>query len=188
MKYNLLGALFMLMLVTVGVQAQEQQNGVKIGYASVNYILQAMPDAKNVDQQLQEYEKQLTTQIQNKAAEMQRKYEDYQKNAAGMLPEVRQKSESELRNLQAELQKSQQEAQLIIQQKESQLLEPIYQKIQDNIDAVAKENGYSHILNTEVAGVPTLLYVANEGGDISNLVLKKMGITPPATAQEQAGN
>jgi outer membrane protein len=187
MKYNLLGAFWMLLLVAVGAQAQAQNAApVKIGYASVNYILQAMPEAKQIDQQLQEYEKQLSNQLQTQAQEIQNKYAEYQKAAPTMLPEIRQQKEQELNNLQQQAQEFQRKAQVLVQQKEAALLDPVYTKIQDNIDAVAKENGYSHILNTEVAGVPTLLYVASDGDDISNMVLKKMGVTPPAA--EQAGN
>ena len=169
-----------------GFAAYAQGNSpkpVKIGYASVNYILSEMPEYKQIEQQLSEYEQQLSKDLQSRYQEFQQKATQYQQSAETMLPEIRQQKETELRDLQARLEKSQRDAQQLIQQKEVTLLDPAYKKIQDNIDAVAAENGYSHVLNSEVAGVPTLLYVADETNDISLLVLKKMGITPKQQAQ-----
>ena len=158
----------------------------KIGYASVNYILSEMPEYKQIEQELTEYEKQLSNELQTQYQELQQKANTYQQSAQTMLPEIRQQKETELRDLQARIEKFQREAQQRIQQKEATLLDPAYKKIQDNIDVVAAENGYTHVLNSEVAGVPTLLYVADESNDISLLVLKKMGITPkPQQAQGQ---
>jgi outer membrane protein len=53
---------------------------------------------------------------------------------------------------------------------------------------VAKDNGYTHIFNSGQpdVGLNILLYARDED-DISNLVLKELGITPPApTAEEPA--
>lgn len=152
---------------------------VKIGYASVNYILTQMPDYETIEQQMQEYEQQLSNELQSKYQELQQKANQYQQAAETMTQEARQQKETELRELQGRLEQFQRDAQQRIQKKESELLAPAYEKIQTNIDKVAAANGFSHVLNSEVSGVPTLLYVANEDNDISNLVLKEMGITPP---------
>lgn len=156
---------------------------VKIGYASVNYILSEMPEYEEIEQALVEYEKQLSNQLQSQYQDFQQKATSYQQSAESMLPAVRQQKEAELRELQARIEKSQRDAQQMIQKKEADLLEPAYKKIQSNIDLVAAEHQFTHVLNSEVAGVPTLLYVSDESDDISGLVLKKMGITP--TAQNQ---
>ena len=150
----------------------------KIGYASVNYILSEMPEYKQIEQELTEYEKQLSNQLQSQYQELQTKANTYQQSGQTMIPEVRQQKETELRELQTRIEKFQRDAQQLIQQKEATLLDPAYKKIQENIDKVAADNGYTHVLNSEVAGVPTLLYVADESNDISLLVLKQMGITP----------
>ena len=60
-------------------------------------------------------------------------------------------------------------------------MQPAYDKIQKAIDAVAKANGYTHVLSPEV-----VLYVENEEeANLSDRVLKQMGITPtPGTNQD----
>lgn len=187
MKNKFVLALLALLLTGFGAMAQTAATPkpTKIGYASVNYILSQMPEYKQIEKQLVEYEKQLTSQLQTQYQEFQQKMEAYNKTGQTLLPEIRQQKETELRELQGKIEQSQRDAQNLIQKKESDLLAPAYDKIQNNIDVVAKENNYSHVLNSEVAGVPTLLFVADETQDISNLVLKKMGVTPKEAANTQ---
>ncbi|AHM61746.1 hypothetical protein D770_17470 [Flammeovirgaceae bacterium 311] len=187
MKNKFVLALLALLLTGFGAMAQTAAapKPVKIGYASVNYILSQMPEYKQIEKQLVEYEKQLTSQLQNQYQEFQQKMEAYNKTGQTLLPEIRQQKETELRELQGKIEQSQRDAQNLIQKKESDLLAPAYDKIQNNIDVVAKENNFSHVLNSEVAGVPTLLFVADETQDISNLVLKKMGVTPKEVTNAQ---
>ena len=49
------------------------------------------------------------------------------------------------------------------------------------IEEVAKENGFSMILTSQISGLEVILYV-DDKLDVSDLVLKKMGITPPPPA------
>ena len=55
---------------------------------------------------------------------------------------------------------------------------PIYLKVNRAIGEVAKENGYSIILTEKVSNFDFLLYRQAQM-DVSNLVLKKFGVTPP---------
>ena len=64
-----------------------------------------------------------------------------------------------------------------MQQRQQTALKPVLDKIQKNIDAVAEENGYAYILNSDSGSNPVLLHGPKDG-DISDLILKKMGITP----------
>src|SRR5690606_83673 len=75
------------------------------------------------------------------------------------------------------LQQLQEEAQLTIQQKQAELMEPVFKKMSDAIQAVATENGFNLILSGGVSGLDVVLY-GDEQLDVSQLVLKKMGITP----------
>lgn len=180
MKKTILVALILGLFTSVGVKAQ---GNVKIGYTNADYILSMMPEAKQVDQQLSEYQKQFTNQIQAKYQEFQSKLADYQQNSSTMVAEVRKDKEAELQNLQQSIQKFQKDAETAIQKKQQELYNPLYEKIQNAINEVAKENNYTHIFRAEA-----MLYVANEDGeDISNLVLKKLGVTPPADGAAHTG-
>ena len=153
------------------------QTAMKIGYADVDYILSEMPESKQVESELQAHNTQLQNQLQAKYQEYQQKLQAYQQGAATMVDAVRNEKETELAQLEQRIQKFQQDAQASMQKKSSSLMDPLYAKIGTNIEAVAKENGYTHILNGQIGGIDVVLF-ADEKYDVSDLVLKKMGITP----------
>lgn len=159
----------------LSTQAQTE-TPVKIGYADVGYIFTQMPEVKQVDAELKSTQTMLKTQIENKAKEFQAKLEDYNANVNTMLEAVRANTERELRQLQENLDRLQQDAQTTIQNKETQLMGPVYQKVGKAIEDVAKENGYTFILNQQIGGLDVILY-GDEKMDVSDLVLKKMGVT-----------
>jgi outer membrane protein len=153
------------------------QTAMKIGYADVDYILSQMPEAKQVESELQAHNTQLQNQLQAKYQEYQQKLQVYQQGSATMVDAVKAEKETELQQLEQRIQKFQQDAQTSMQKKSTTLMEPLYTKVGNNIEAVAKENGYTHILNGQVGGIDVVLY-ADERYDISDVVLKKMGVTP----------
>ena len=176
--------LFVLAIGTLSSQAQSPTASSKIGFADVDYIFTQMPEAKQIDTELKSTQQQLRAQIESKSQEFQKKLADYQANINTMLDAVRQNTERELQQLQENLQKLQRDAQVTIQNKQTQLMEPVYQKVGKAIEDVAKENGYTFILNQQIGGLDVILY-GDEKNDVSDLVLKKLGVTPKPAAQQQ---
>ena len=86
---------------------------------------------------------------------------------------------SEVEEAMAALEKMQQDAQQALQNKQRLYMAPVYLKVNSAIGEVAKETGYSIIL-TERIGEYSLLLFEDKQRDISDLVLKKFGVTPPA--------
>lgn len=154
----------------------QAQAPLKIGYTSVEYVLSQMPESKQIESDLKAYNSQLEAQLKSKYQEYQTKGEAYQKGAATMTDLVKADKEKELQGLQQSIQEFQRSAEQSLQQKQQALLKPALDKLQKNIDAVADENGYTYVLNSDGAS-PVLLHGPKDG-DISDLVLKKMGITP----------
>ena len=171
-------ALAIAALTLTTATASLAQAPLKIGYTSVEYVLSQMPESKQIESQLKDYSTQLKSQLDTKYAEYQTKGEAFQKGAATMPDPVRADKQKELQNLQQSIQEFQQNAETSLQQKQQTLLKPALDKLQQTIDAVATENGYTYILNSDGAS-PVLLHGPKDG-DISDLVLKKMGVTPGA--------
>ena len=170
-------------LAATSVQAQAP---LKIGYTDVQYVLAQMPESKQIESELKTYNTQLEAQLKSKYAEYQAKGEAYQKAAGTMTDVVKADKEKELQGLQQSIQEFQQSAQQSLQQKQQTLLKPALDKLQKNIDVVATENGFTYVFNSDGGGSPLLLH-APKDGDISDLVLKKMGITPGAAAPVKSG-
>lgn len=183
------------LLVVLGLAAITSQaqtaTPTKIGYADVDYIFSQMPEAKQIDADLKSLQAQLKNQIDTKYADFQKKLKDYQDNINTMLEAVRTNTERELQQMQQNIQKLQEDAQTTIQSKQTALMAPVYDKVGKAIEATAKENGFTFVLNQQIGGLDVILY-GDEKMDISDLVLKKLGVTPkpaattaPATPQTQ---
>ena len=173
MKKQILLAASLLMGGLMTVQAQSTQ---KIGFVDGQYIYNQMPEVKAASTQLETYGKQLQASLKSKEEELERKYKGYMDTEGTMTDALKTATQKELQGLQEQIQIQQRDAQLSLQKKESDLLKPIEDKISKAIKDVATENGFTYILSKE-----QLLHFP-EGDNISNLVLKKLGITPaPAT-------
>jgi outer membrane protein len=171
--------LAMLGLVTFVSHAQTAST--KVGYADVDYIFSQMPESKQIDADLKSLQTQLKTQIDTKYQDFQKKLADYQANLNTMIDAVRANTERELQQMQQNIEKLQQDAQTTVQTKNTQLMEPVFKKVGKAIEDVAKENGYTFVLSQQIGGLDVILY-GDEKMDISDLVLKKLGVTPkPAT-------
>ncbi|MTI31651.1 OmpH family outer membrane protein [Xanthovirga aplysinae] len=179
-------AVLFVTLFSANINANAQTSAVKIGYANIEYIVSVLPEAKQVNSDLQAHQTQLQNQYQAKMQELQKLFEDYQKGAATMDAALRSSKEAELQNRQEEINKFQQDAQISISQKQQQLFQPLFTKASDAIKKVAEANGYTHVLSMDAVGSPVLLY-AREEDNISNLVLKELGVTPPPVPNASSG-
>lgn len=177
----------LVLLLVLGLGAhlsQAQTASTKIGYADVDYIFSQMPESKAIEAELKSTQTQLKNQIDAKYAEFQKKLADYNANLNTMLDAVRQNTERELQQMQQNIEKLQTDAQTTIQTKQTQLMDPVYKKVGKGIEDVAKENGFTFILNQQIGGLDVILY-GDEKMDISDLVLKKLGVTPKAATTPQ---
>ncbi len=172
------------LLSSLSINAQN----FKLGYTNVEFILQNLPESKDIQTKLSTEKAQYDKLYQDKLAEAQKLYEDYQKNSASMSTVIKADKEKTLQNKQNELQELQQNAEGALSRKQQELIAPIMEKIQTAIDAVAKENAYTFVLNSDAGyGTTPVILVAPESDNITNLVFKKMGVTPPATDKPVTG-
>lgn len=161
----------------VTIVSQAQTASTKIGYADVDYIFSQMPESKQIDSELKSLQTQLKNQIDTKYQEFQKKFQDYNANLNNMIDAVKANTERELQQMQQNIEKLQQDAQTTVQNKQTQLMEPVFKKVGKAIEEVAKENGYSFVLSQQIGGLDVILY-GDEKMDVSDLVLKKLGVTP----------
>ena len=183
MRNKFLIALFAFIgLAMSNVNAQQ-----KIGYISLDYILAQMPEAKQVETELTATKTQYDNMYQAKAKDFQAKLADYEKNGSSMDAVIKADKEKELQGLQAQIQEFGQTSQTSLQKKQAQLLQPLLKKIEDNMHAAAKENGYAFVFNYDAGqGTTPIVLHAPDDANISDLILKRMGVTPKPLAPPTA--
>jgi len=165
------------LLISFASFAQGNEQPLKIGYTNVEYILLQMPESKQIESELKTHSTQLENQLKTKYADYESKLQAYEKSAATMDKVVRDDKEKELMNLNNSIQEFQRNAQTSLQQKEKSLVDPVIAKIDKAIKEVRVESGYTYIISNQA------LLAGPEDGDISPLVLKKLGVDPAKVQQ-----
>ncbi len=171
-------------LIVAGVMAlgfftASAQN--KIGYISTDELIGVMPEAEKADNELKEYQASLAQQGQDMMQELNNKDSLFVRDSAKLSASMKEIKKNELVSLYQRVQSWNQQAQEMYQQEAQKKIAPLRTKALEAIRTVAKENGYSYILdiNSVIVGPP--------GDDVLALVKKKLGIkdAPAAPAPKK---
>jgi len=169
MKKLLKVALIAVCIVFAGNLAKAQS---KIGYVAVDQIVDQMPETKTAITTITAYNKQFIDQLTTMNNELQSKGQAYQAQRATMTDAIRTAKESELNDLQKRFQDYQNTAQQQVQAKQSELGKPIIEKVRAAVAQVAKEKGYTYVINSS----QTDLVVSPPGDDLAAEVKAKLGL------------
>lgn len=146
----------------------------KVGSVNSELIVGIMPEMKVVVEKLGDYAKKLDSAYQEKVTEYQGKVDAFQK-LGDVSDNFKKIKLDEITELEQGLQKSQQNGNQLIQLKRNELLRPLYKKISDAINEIAKAEGYTQILTTSGN---EFAYV-DEKFDITQKVMDKLGVKLP---------
>lgn len=175
MRKLLMAASFIL-IAGIGAQAQN-----KNGYISIDNMVLLMPETAKIDSLLQVFDRDSLQSVFNyNITEYQRK-DSIWRDSLRTSATVRKKLEPELQQLIYEIQNWDAMKQQLIQNKQNLLLEPIYKKVYDAVQAVAKEKGYTWVFSQDA------LLVAPPGDNLLPMVAEKLKVKLPPQAANQAG-
>ncbi len=169
-------------LIVAGVMAMgifSASAQTKIGYISTDELIAVMPEAEKADAELKEYQSALGQQGQDRMKELGLKDSLFVKDSAKLSPSMKEIKRKELIELYQKVQGFQTEAQEMYQEEAQKKIAPIRAKAMEAIRAVAKENGYTYILDVNA------VIVAPPGDDVLALVKKKLGIKATAAPTTQ---
>jgi len=168
---NLFKVMFLgIALFVMSGMAQAQ---VKIAHVNTAEILEAMPERTTAEKSMENYYTELQSQLQTMATEYQNKMQDYEANQATMSNLVKQSKEKEIVDLRNRIQQFQANAESEFEAKRAELLKPILDKIQNAINTVGKEKGYTYVLDLATGAA---VYVGDDAVDCTKDVKAKLGI------------
>ena len=158
----------------------------KIGYINTDDLMSVMPEAAKINEDLNAYQQALQQQGQTLQIEADKKRDQYFKDSISLSASMKEIRRDELVKLYSRLQTYDQEAQQKAQEYAQTKIAPVRTKALDAIKAVAKEKGYTYVLDEATS---TLL-VMPPGDDLLPAVKAKLGIKDPAPAggAKPAGN
>tara|TARA_B100001250_G_C19266777_1_gene557325 strand:+ start:34 stop:537 length:504 start_codon:yes stop_codon:yes gene_type:complete len=164
--------IFLISLLTItSVFAQQ-----KIGHVHIQKIMDVMPDVVTAMEELTSDQSTVESTLTSLYEEYQNKMTEFQQNSETMNDVIKQSKIKEIQDLELTIQQYQQEEQVRLQQKEQEMLQQIFDKIQVAVDEVAKETECSYVLQSDGA-VPTVLFDSGPNSfDITELVKKKLNL------------
>lgn len=172
MKINMqfVATFILAILMTVAVSAQ------KFGYLNSAALLQEMPEVKEAEANLETLQKQLQAKGQKMLDEFQSKYTELERkySQGEISPKDLEGEKQLLQAEEAKLAQYEQEMQKQLLEKRETLLQPILDRVNDAIAAVAEEQGYNYIFDAS-PGVGVLLY-ADETTNVMNAVKARLGV------------
>ncbi len=155
-----------LLAFSTNIQAQ------KIAHLNSMELLSSLTEWKAAEKQLETYASQLQKDLEAKEKKLVADYQSFMQRVeqGGVTPVEQQQKADDFRKRQMELEQEQMGAQQKLMKKEQELSEPIKDKVVVAIEAVAKAEGYTYVLDMSVGSV---LY-ADPGADITTQVRAKL--------------
>ncbi|KAA3611037.1 MAG: OmpH family outer membrane protein [Calditrichaeota bacterium] len=173
----------LLFLSVLSTNALAQLAGLKIGYTDHERIIAAMPEFQQVQQTLQAETQREQNLLQAKYEDYETKLDNYQKQQALLSAERRKERENELIQLQQEIQRTEGTSQEKLAKRQSDLYAPIFEKVDQAIQATAKEKSIDIVLRSNIgAAQPIILYVNQDKiVDITLDIARKLGLNVTGT-------
>lgn len=146
----------------------------KVGAVDIDYILAQMPETTTVQQQMDLYGNQLDIDLNKKVDEYKKLVEAYQTGEAKFSEAQKKEKQTELMEMEQDIQKFQQNGVKLMDIKQQEQLKPLYQKIGSALEKVAKAQNYTQVVQTS----ENMVYL-DPNYDLTVLILNELGILIP---------
>ena len=160
-----------LMVALLPLMAMAQT--VKLGYINSQEVMMMMPEVNDVEKQLAEFNEKNMKYLQDMEKEIQDKYAKYEQEKDNMTDAIRRVQEEELMGLQQRLQTTYQALQQEAQKKQTELIQPLQEKLRVAIENVSKKQGLTMVYDMMSGAI---LYKSEAAIDITPAVKKELGI------------
>lgn len=165
-------ATLLIMVALMGQKAVAQN--LKFGHINSDELIQALPDFTLANDSLERFRQELINALELMSVELNNKSDSYQKESKNLTEIVRQNREQELVDMNRRIQEFQTNAQEQLQNKQVELLQPIYAKVDKAIKDVGKENGFLYVF--DVAKGSLLYFDETKSTNVMVLAKAKLGI------------
>jgi len=165
-------AVLMIVIALVGQSATAQS--FKFGHINSDELIQSMPEYDSATVKLEKFRKELVNALELMQVEWNNKSDSYQKESKNLSDIVKQTKEQELMDIQKRIQDFQTNAQTQLQNKQTEVFQPIYSKVDKAIKDIGKENGFLYVF--DVAKGALLYFDETKSTNVMPLVKTKLGL------------
>jgi outer membrane protein len=165
-------AVLIIVIALAGQSAMAQS--FKFGHINSDELIQTMPEYDSATVKLEKYRKELINALELMSVELNTKNEAYTKESKNLSDVVKQTKEQELIDMNKRIQDFQANAQTQLQNKQTEVFQPIYAKVDKAIKDVGKENGFFYVF--DVAKGALLYFDETKSVNVMPLVKTKLGL------------
>lgn len=165
--------LVLIVLLVAGFSAKTFAQTPKFGHLDMQQLIQVMPERAIAMESLENEAGELEDMLATMQQELQTMFQDYTEKRETMSDLVRQAKEEDIQMKQQRIETFRNQADQQLQQKQQELMVPIFDKADKAIADVAKENNLVYVFDISTRVV---LYKSNQSVDVLPLVKQKMGI------------
>ena len=146
---------------------------LKIGVINVNEVVQKLPEYTEAQNKFVETSKKYEDEFSKLQEELKRRYDEIQNMPQDELQVIQERKVKDFQEYQLKTQQFEQTAAQELQKVQQDLMAPIYQKVNNAIQSVGQEGGYS-LIEAKVSQL--VLYYAAPVVDITPEVKAKLGV------------
>src|SRR5690554_3104079 len=144
----------------------------KVAHINAQELIEAMPEYKAAQTQLDKVQKSYDTEIKAMMKELDTKAKQFDSESSTKSDEENQKRVEELQNMQNNVQTYRNQALQDLEKKRADIFKPILEKAQSTIQKVGRAQGYQYVLDSTLgSGI-----ILADGKDLMADVKKDMGI------------
>lgn len=159
--------------------ASASAQNLKFAHVNFTELVQLMPEMDEARNQSDAAAAETQETYQAMIEEFQAKYQEYEQKRSTWTPSVLQSKEKSLQDVQQRIAEFEQSAQAELQQLQQNLMAPIYEKAQETINKIAKEQGVIYVIDIQSA-----LYVDDTKSiDLTPMARKALNIPADRTLE-----
>ena len=141
-------------LVAILMMAPLALSAQKFAHFNSADIIPNMKEYTTAQTEIQNMAKQFDDDLKLMQDELQKKTEEYQKEQANLLENVRQRREQELNDLYQRMQQSYQDNQQSLQKAQQDKMGAIQQLVLDAVKKIGETGGYVYVIDTNAGAIP----------------------------------
>ncbi len=162
------------LVIAIMMIAPLSLNAQKFAHFNSADILPNMKEYVTATEEIQAMAKQYEDDMKLMQEELQKKGDEYQKEQANLLDNVRQRREQELQDLYQRLQQSYQDNQQALEKARQEKLGAINEKVMAAVKKIGEAGGYVYVVDLNIGAIP---FVNTQlSTDISDQIKKEVGV------------
>jgi outer membrane protein len=146
----------------------------KFGHINSEELIQLLPEFDSASAKIEKFRQDLVNALELMSVELNNKSDSYNKESKNLTDIVKQTKEQELMDMNRRIQEFQNSAQQQLQDKQVELFQPVYAKVDKAIKDVGKENGFIYVF--DIAKGALLYFDETKSTNLLALTKAKLGI------------